>query len=186
MTDMLDQTPDADLMTAVQRGDGQAFAVIVSRHHGRLFGLAWRVMNDPAAAEDVVQDAMLKLWTGAEKYDASRGQLSAWLKRMVMNLCLDRRRALRPVEALDTTPEIADEAALPDRALDRRHLDKAMAQMPPRQRAALALFYVEGHSMAEVAAMLETNSKAVESLLSRGRDLLRGLLTAQNMKGQEA
>jgi RNA polymerase sigma-70 factor, ECF subfamily len=177
MTDMLDQTPDADLMSAVQRGDRAAFAVIVTRHHGRLYGLAWRVLNDAAAAEDVVQDAMLKLWTGADKFDSNRGALAAWLKRMVVNQCLDRRRALRPVEDIETATGISDDAPLPDTALDRRHMAQALAQMPPRQRAALALFYIEGYSMMEIADLLETNTKAVESLLSRGRTALRNLLT---------
>jgi RNA polymerase sigma-70 factor, ECF subfamily len=176
MTDMLDQTPDADLMIAVQRGDQAAFAVIVQRHHGRLYGLAWRVLNDAAAAEDVVQDAMLKLWTGADKFAPERGMLSAWLKRMVVNQCLDRRRALRPVDSLDVVAEVADDLPLADTVLDQRHLGRAMAQMPPRQRAALALFYMEGHSMADVADHLETNTKSVESLLSRGRAALRALL----------
>jgi RNA polymerase sigma-70 factor, ECF subfamily len=184
MTDMLDQTPDADLMSAVQRGDRAAFGAVVTRHHGRLYGLAWRILNDASAAEDVVQDAMLKLWTGADRFDASRGLLSAWLKRMVINQCLDRKRALRPVEDIEAASGISDEAPLPDATLDRRHLMQAMAQMPPRQRAALSLFYVEGHNMAEVADLLETNSKSVESLLSRGREKLRELLgqnrTAQN------
>jgi RNA polymerase sigma-70 factor, ECF subfamily len=176
MTDMLDQTPDAELMTAVQRGDRHAFAALVTRHHGRLYGLAWRVLNDAAAAEDVVQDAMLKLWTGADRFDPARGLLSAWLKRMVVNQCLDRKRALRPVEDIEMASGISDDAPLPDTALDRRLVLQAMAQMPPRQRAALSLFYVEGHSMMEVADLLETNTKAVESLLSRGREKLRDLI----------
>ncbi len=181
MTGMLDQTPDADLMIAVQRGDQAAFAVIVTRHHGRLYGLAWRVLNDAAAAEDVVQDAMLKLWTGADKFDGSRGALAPWLKRMVVNQSLDRRRALRPVEDIETATGISDAAPLPDTALDRRHLAKAMAQMPPRQRAALALFYLEGNSMTEIADLLDANTKAVESLLSRGRATLRELLTSHSV-----
>lgn len=176
MTGMLDQTPDAELMIAVQRGDQAAFAAVVTRHHGRLYGLAWRVLNDSAAAEDVVQDAMLKLWTGADRFDPGRGALGAWLKRMVVNLSLDRRRALRPVEDIETAVGVSDSAPLPDSLLDRRRLEKALAQMPPRQRAALALFYVDGNSMAEIADLLETNAKAVESLLSRGRQSLRALL----------
>jgi RNA polymerase sigma-70 factor, ECF subfamily len=178
MTDMLDQTPDAELMIAVQRGDQAAFAVIVQRHHGRLYGLAWRVLNDAAAAEDVVQDAMLKLWTGADRFDATRGALSAWLKRMVVNQCLDRRRALRPADSLEMVAELADDVPLADTVLDQRHLAAAMAHMPPRQRAALVLFYMEGHSMAEVADHLDTNTKSIESLLSRGRAALRSLLMA--------
>jgi RNA polymerase sigma-70 factor (ECF subfamily) len=176
MTDMLDQTPDADLMVAVRRGDQAAFSVIVTRHHGRLYALAWRILNDAAAAEDVVQDAMLKLWTGADRFDPSRGLLSAWLKRMVVNQCLDRRRALRSVEDIETATGISDDAPLPDVVLDQRHVARAMEEMPPRQRAAIALFYIEGYTMAEVADQLDTNTKSVESLLARGREKLRDLL----------
>ncbi len=175
---MLDQTPDAELMCAVQRGDSAAFAALVTRHHRRLHSLAWRILQDASAAEDVVQEAMLKLWIGADKFEASRGSLIGWLGRMVTNQCLDRKRALRPVDQLEFAEAIADSAPLPDTALDQRHLARAMAQMPPRQRAALALFYIEGHSMIEIAAVLEANVKAVESLLTRGRSALRTLLGA--------
>ncbi len=176
MTAMLDHTPDADLMAAVQRGDQPAFAVLVTRHHRRLYGLAWRILQDSAAAEDCVQDAMLKLWTHCARFDASRGALSAWLGRMVANQCLDRKRALRPVEQLAFAEALPDSAALPDTVIDQRHMARAMNQMPVRQRAALTLFYVEGYSMMEVAQMLDSNEKAVESLLTRGRAGLRALV----------
>jgi RNA polymerase sigma-70 factor, ECF subfamily len=177
MHTMLDQTPDTDLMLAVQRGDSSAFAALVTRHHRRLQGLAWRILQDASAAEDVVQDAMLKLWTGADKFDPARGTLPGWLTRMVTNQCLDRKRALRPVDSLEFAEMLVDTAPLPDTALDQRHLAKALAQMPPRQRAALSLFYVEGHSMTEIASLIDANVKAVESLLTRGRVTLRSLLS---------
>lgn len=169
----LEAASDAELLRAIAAGDGAAFAVLVQRHHGRAYALAWRVMGQRADAEDVVQDVMLKLWRQAERFDPARGSFPAWLARMVTNQCLDRRRQIKPVESLDLAAELADPGANSAADAERRALDSVLATLAPRQRAVLALFYLEGYAMAEIATMLETNEKAVESLLSRARAALR-------------
>ena len=174
------EASDETLAAAVRRGDQRAFATLLDRHYDKAHRVASRVLADCAAAEDVVQEAMLKFWQQPDRFDAARGRFSPWLMRVVVNRALDRRRALRPVSDIDEMAGLhSDDAGPEDLAMAdgaRRHIDAAMQQLPPRQRAALALFYAEGYTMAEVATLMETNAKAVESLLSRGRAALRGLL----------
>ena len=164
------------LMAAVQRGDQGAFAVLVDRRHGRCFALAWRITQDRTEAEDVVQEAFLKVWRGAGAFDAQKGVFGAWLNRIVTNCALDRRRSLKNVTDLEDAGSVADDRPDAERLAQSADVRRMMATMPPRQRAALALFYLEGYSMNEVAEMMDSNMKSVESLLSRGRAALRTML----------
>jgi len=179
------QVPDhlAGLMLRVADGDRAAFATLVGALEGQGLRLADRTLGDRAAAEDVVQVALSRLWTMADRFDATRGSVSAWFRTMVMNLCLDRKRAQRPMQPIETVAEMASPAPGPEAdaiASDMKaRLVAAMQQLSPRQRAAIAMFHGEGLSMAEIAAALETTPKAVEGLLGRARMELKGLLAPQ-------
>ena len=157
-------------------GDASAFRVLVRRHHARLHAHAWRILMDSSAAEDVAQEVFLKLWSGSARFDAARGALVPWLLRITTNACLDARRRLKSIAPLEDAEIIADSAPGPEALAEQQLLMSRMATMPPRQRSALALFYLEGFTMAEIAEALETNAKAVEGLLSRGREGLRALV----------
>ena len=176
---------DARLMARVAAGDAEAFTALVLRLHGNALGLAIRVLGNRADAEDAVQTALARLWTLAGRYDPARGSVGAWFRRVLVNLCLDRRRSIRLVQSrvvatLDDAWDVADAGPDPAEAADAndraRRIDAAMARLNPRQRAAIALFHGEGASMAEIAATLETTPKAVEGLLGRARMELRSLL----------
>lgn len=171
---------DTTLVERVRTGDAAAYRLLVDRHYPMALRIAGRVLGSREEAEDAVQESFLKLWKAADRYDASRGTFKAWIGRVVVNQCLDRRRTLKPVEALDAAGEMADDGPTPEDAAVASSrgatVAAAMDRLPPRQRAVLALFYGEGHSMLEVAEMLELNVKAVESLLSRGRAGLRQAL----------
>jgi RNA polymerase sigma-70 factor, ECF subfamily len=170
-----DADVDAPLLARVAARDSRAFAQLVERHHQRAYALAWRILGRPADAEDVVQEAFMKLWTGAARFDATRGRFSGWFARIVTNQALDGRRHMKPVAELEEAADVVDQAPSPEAIAQGRDVHAALAELPPRQRAALALFYMEGYSMAEVAQILDSNEKAVESLLSRGRAALRAL-----------
>lgn len=169
--------PEALLAARVAGGDAEAFGLLARGLAGPALALASRVLGDRALAEDAVQEALARLWREAGRYDPGRGAFGAWWRRMLLNCALDGRRRLRPAAPLEAAAHVADlapgpEAAAASSALARR-LEEAMAALPPRQRAALALFHGEGHSMAEIAAVLETTEKAVEGLLGRARADLR-------------
>ncbi len=168
------------LMARVASGDRAAFTLLVRQLENPGLRLADRTLGDRAGAEDVVQVALSRLWTMADRYDPARGSVEGWFRRIVVNLCLDRRRAVRSLVPIDAVAETASDAPDPlESALlsDRKaRLATAMEKLLPRQRAALAMFHGEGMSMAEIAQALETTPKAVEGLLGRARIELKALI----------
>lgn len=166
---------DAALMARVADGDRAAFAVLMQRHLGRAVALARRVTGNAAAAEDIAQEAFLRVWRKASDWQPT-AKVSTWLWRIVMNLSIDQTRRLKP-EPLDSVAEPVDPALDPEaesaRSALRRALDGAIAGLPERQAQAVRLCLVDGFSQAEAAAVLELSSGALESLLVRARRALR-------------
>ncbi len=158
-------------------GDARAFAELARQLARPALAQCIRILDDRQLAEDAVQEALTRLWREAGRFDPARGSFAGWWRRMLMNCALDGRRRLRPAAALDEAAEIADREPTPARAAERADLaarvQAAAAELPERQRAALALFHGEGLSMQEIADALETSEKAVEGLLLRGRAALK-------------
>ncbi len=176
-TSVLDETmADARLMLRVIERDRQAFATILQRHHRRCFQLAWRVTADRQESEDILQDVFFGIWQRPERYDATKGIFGAWLTRVVVNAALDRRRRIKPVDHLDDIATLASPEPTPQAMAEAQDLQNLLADLPPRQRAVVSLFYLEGYTMAEIAVMLDTSVDAIESLLSRGRQALRAIV----------
>lgn len=165
------------LMLRVEQGDAAAFTALVRQLERMALGLAWRTLRDRGEAEDACQQAFARLWTQAARFDPARGNVEAWFRRILVNLCLDRRRAIRPVVGIDAAHDLADTAPDPEtRAIandQHARLAAAMARLNVRQRMALSLFHGDGLSMAEIAAHMDTTAKAVEGLLGRARNELR-------------
>jgi RNA polymerase sigma-70 factor (ECF subfamily) len=169
--------PEALLLLRAAGGDAKAFSELARLVARPSLALAIRVMGDHAAAEDVVQEALAKLWREAHRFDATRGSFGGWWRRILMNCALDGRRRMKAVVGLDEAAEVRDPAPDPAEAAEQAGLaarvQAAAAMLPARQRAALALFHGDGLSMAEIADALETTEKAVEGLLLRGRTELK-------------
>ncbi len=168
---------ESDLVARVARGDAAAFRCLVEAHAHRLHGLAWRLLADTAEAEDVVQEAFARLWTGAATFRPGEAQPGAWLRRVARNLCLDRLRRRRFQGETEDVRERADDAPLaPDRLDAARagaQVAAALAALPDRQRAALVLTYYEELPNAAAAEALDMQLKAFESLLFRARAAMR-------------
>ena len=166
---------DAALLGRYARGDQAAARTLTARHAPRVFRLARRMLGHRAEAEDVTQEAMLRLWRLAPDWEAGRGAVSTWLYRVTSNLCLDRLRRRRET-TVDAVPEVADDAPTAlgrIEAADRAAaLAAALARLPDRQRLALVLRHLEDRGNPEIAAALETSVEAVESLLARARRAL--------------
>jgi RNA polymerase sigma-70 factor, ECF subfamily len=169
---------DHDLMARTAQGDGRAFRILAERHAGHAHGLARRILGNEALAEDIVQDALLRVWTHAPRW-RPEAAFRTWLYRIVVNLCLNakRRTADRP---LPEGEHVADPAPAADAQLEARERDRLLAlavgALPERQRAATVLSYQEGLSNAEVAAVLDTSVSSVETLLVRAKRTLRAAL----------
>jgi RNA polymerase sigma-70 factor (ECF subfamily) len=176
------EAPDVALLSAYADGDQSAARTLTARHAPRVFALARRMLGETAEAEDVAQEAMLRLWRIAPDWEAGRAEISTWLYRVASNLCIDRLRRRRELGS-DAVPEIADEAPGAVRRLEERDrtraLAGAMAALPDRQRLALVLRHFDERPNPEIAAILGVSVEAVESLLSRGRRALAAELLPQ-------
>jgi RNA polymerase sigma-70 factor, ECF subfamily len=165
---------DDDLLWRYASGDAAAARALTLRHSPRLLALARRMLGDPAEAEDVTQEAMLRLWRIAPDWRPGEAGVRAWLYRVASNLCLDRLRRRR--ERTGDAPEIADESATPLERLVRderaRALRQALGALPERQRLAIVLRHFEERGNSEIGAILGISVEAVESLLARGRRAL--------------
>lgn len=182
MTLELDPLSDDALLVLYARGDADAARVLTGRHLGRVYGFAARLLGDRAEAEDVAQEAMLRMWRMAGDWRAGEAQLASWLYRVTVNLCTDRQRKAqrRRTEALEEGAEPADPAqGVVEGLLQRERADAlqaALADLPERQRQAVVLRHIEGLSNPEIAAILEVGVEAVESLTARGKRALTAAL----------
>ncbi len=171
--------PDQDLIARVAKGDPAAVRAMVARKLPRLLGVATRMLGDRSEAEDVAQEAFLRLWRQAGRWRPGAALFDTWLHRVTLNLCYDRLRRRREITS-DAVPEQADPAATADQAMIDQARDARLAaaiqSLPERQRAALVLQYYEGLSNIEAAAAMEIGVDALESLLSRARRGLRDRL----------
>jgi RNA polymerase sigma-70 factor (ECF subfamily) len=173
---------DAALLAAYAAGDQAAARQLTARLAPRVHALAWRMLRDRGEAEDVTQEAMLRLWRIAPDWRDGEAQVATWLYRVASNLCIDRlrRRREHPSEAV---PERVDEAPGVVRRLEAADraaaLNAALAELPERQRLAVVLRHFEDCGNPEIAEALDTSVEAVESLLGRARRALATRLLPQ-------
>jgi RNA polymerase sigma-70 factor (ECF subfamily) len=171
---------DEALLLAAGQGDRDAFGALVGRHLGRAVAIAGRMLGSRADAEEVAQEAFLRVWQKAPAWQADgTAKFSTWLHRVLVNLCIDRKRR-RPLVPIDAIEEPADDAADGfDRVAQQERqgrVQRALAELPDRQRAAVVLSYYEGLSNSAVAEALDISVGAVESLLVRARRSLASAL----------
>ncbi len=166
---------EADLVRAAAEGDQDAVKEVVQQHLGAITRFASRMLSDTAEAEDVAQETFYRLWRELPRWEA-RAKLSTWLHRIAHNLCIDRLRNARNV-TLGDTPDREDphgEASTQMEQFERSQaIQRGLAELPERQRAAITLVYHQGLSNQEAAYVLGTQVDALESLLVRGRQSLR-------------
>ena len=186
--DAASDTPDEALLVLYANGDSAAAQELAARHLPRVLGFATRMLaGDRAEAEDVAQEAMLRLWRVAPDWRTGEAKVSTWLYRVVTNLCSDRLRGKKRRRAvgLDDAPDVADDTQGVEAVLvegDRMTaLNAALDQLPDRQRQAVVLRHIEGLSNPEIADVMDIGVEAVESLTARGKRAL-----TQAMAGRRA
>lgn len=170
---------DDELVLRAGRGDPAAVRALVARKLPRILALAQRMLADAAEAEDVAQEAFVRVWRHAPKWRPGEAKFDTWLHRVSLNLCYDRlrRRRERPTAEV---PEQEDTGPAPDRnlhALDvGRRVSASLRTLPERQREAIILCHYQELGNIEAAAIMQVSVEALESLLSRGRRALRAAL----------
>ncbi|MGI4879475.1 MAG: RNA polymerase sigma factor [Janthinobacterium lividum] len=176
---MDDRDPDTQLVARVGRGEPAATRAFVAAKLPRVLGLATRMLSDVAEAEDVAQEAFLRVWRNATVWQPGRARFDTWLHTVVLNLCRDRLRRRR-VTTGDAVPDVADPTPDAEARLIEAERGSAVANaiagLPERQREAILLVHYQDLSGAEAAAALELSVEALESLLARGRRTLRARL----------
>ncbi len=173
---------DEALLLRYANGDPAAPAALTRRLTPRVFGHAYRLLGDRAEAEDVTQEALMRLWKIAPEWRRGEARVTTWLYRVVANLCTDRVRRRRAV-ALEAVEEPADDtASMAQRLQDRARVEAlgaALATLSARQREAVVLRHIEGLGNPEIAEIMQISVEAVESLTARGKRALAGALAGR-------
>ena len=182
--DDLKEASDAVLVVAIGRWGHDALAEAFRRHSGAVFALARRVLNDPARAEEVVQEVFLRLWNAPERFDPSRGSLRSYLLAQAHGRAVDavrsessrRQREVRDAQRAtagnyDLEREVGD-------VIVAEHVREALATLAPGEREAIELAYFGGHTYQEVAAILDEPEGTIKTRIRTGMLRLRPSLTA--------
>ncbi len=194
---------DAELVERLKRGEEEAFAGLLRRYHGKVYGLAMNMTRNAQDAEEVTQDVFLAVYRKVGNFDG-RAAFSTWLYRIASNAALMKLRGRRrephlPIEEAGPafTPDnrfarpVADWSALPEEQLlaaeSRRVLEQAIEALPPDYKAVVVLRDIEGLANPEVAKVLGATVLAVKSRLHRARLALRERLAAHfELRGARA
>lgn len=169
---------DHHLMEAVARGDLDAFNEIVLRYQDLAWQMAYRFLGDSMAAEDVAQEAFIRVLQAARRYRPTAA-FRTYFYRIVTRLCIDCTRRKHPAN-IDDIPDIPDPLPGPMEILIAKErgtrVRAALDALPPNQKAAMLLKHFEGLSYAEIAQVLDVTPKAVEGIISRAGASLSALL----------
>jgi RNA polymerase sigma-70 factor (ECF subfamily) len=179
--------PDAALMLRVKGGDMSAFEQLVEKYKQAVVNLVYRILQDPAEAEDLAQHVFVQVFKSAHRYEVS-ARFSTWLFTIARNLCLNeiRRRSRHPSESLDATRSEDDEPlrqfadlrtfsaaeSLLQSELSEK-IQEAVSELPENQRTAILLFREEEMSYEEISRVLGCSLSATKSLIHRGRETLK-------------
>lgn len=179
---------DEDLISLLVEGDARAFATLYDRHGRAAYSLAYRMMGEKQAAEDLVQDALLKVWRGAESYRTERGSVRTWILSIVHNRGIDqlrslasRRRTQDKVEASAPTSQPSEAFAETWRNSQREQVREALSTLPPEQVKILELAYFSGYTHVEIAELLGLPLGTVKGRMRLGLKKMKDYFDSQDM-----
>ena len=182
-------TADPDLVAQLASGSHEALAELYDRYGGIAYSVAFRVLGDRGRAEDVVQEAFLKIWNHAASFDVRRGSLRAWLLTSVRNRSIDylRGRGAHERQELELQPALAEVGPRSDPwrevslALERSAVREAMGSLPAEQRRAVELAYFAGYSNREIADMTSVPLSTVKGRMRLALEKLSSYLQGKGL-----
>jgi RNA polymerase sigma-70 factor, ECF subfamily len=179
---------DEDLISLVEESDAQAFAVLHDRHARAAYSLAYRMMGEKQAAEDLVQDALLKVWRGAGSYRTKRGSVRTWILSIVHNRGIDQLRSLASRRRMQDKLEASAPSSQPSEAFAeswrnarREEVREALSTLPPEQLKILELAYFSAYTQVEIAELLDLPLGTVKGRMRLGLKKLRDHFGARGM-----
>jgi RNA polymerase sigma-70 factor, ECF subfamily len=179
---------DEDLISLVEANDAQAFATLYDRHSRAAYSLAYRMMGEHHSAEDLVQDAFLKLWRSATSYRAERGSVRTWLLSIVHNRGIDelrslasRRRTQDKIEATAPKSQPSEAFAQSWANSQREQVREALKTLPPEQLKTLELAYFSGYTHVEIAELLELPLGTVKGRMRLGLKKMKEYFDSHDM-----
>jgi RNA polymerase sigma-70 factor (ECF subfamily) len=171
---------DEDLISLVEAADAEAFATLYDRHSRAAFSLAYRMMGERQAAEDLAQDAFLKVWRGASSFRAERGSVRTWILSIVHNRGIDqirsqasRRRTQDKIEASASRSQPSEAFAETWRNSQRDQVREALNTLPPEQLKILELAYFSGYTHVEISDLLRLPLGTVKGRMRLGLKKIR-------------
>jgi RNA polymerase sigma-70 factor (ECF subfamily) len=174
---------DADLISLVEKDDPEALATLYDRHSRSAYSLAYRMMGERQAAEDLIQEVFLKVWRAAESYRSERGTVRTWILSIIRNRSIDqlrstasRRRTQEKLEASAPRSQPSEAFAETWRNSRRDHIFQAMKALPSEQSKILELVYFSGYTHVEIAGLLNIPLGTVKGRLRLGLEKMRGSL----------
>ena len=172
------QLDEARLVALVRKGDQRAYSDLVVRHLPAIEVYAKRIVNDDTLAQDVAQDVMVVLWQRSSDFNPNKARLTTWLHRIAHNRCIDVLRKRQREVSWDPS-ESEHPLTESDAPREQQPIDGALMRLPESQRTALVLTYYQNLSNREVAEIMDSSVRAVESLLVRARGNLQKQLETQ-------
>jgi RNA polymerase sigma-70 factor (ECF subfamily) len=172
---------DEEVMQLVQHGDPRAFELLYDRHGGAAYSLAYRIVGKQAAAEDVVQEALLSIWRSRRRYDPTRGSVRTWILGIVHNRAIDglRRSSVhdRRRETLDVVEERFEASERTDvevaRREEARSVRGALETLPTEQRQTIELAYFGGFTQNQIAELMDEPVGTVKGRMRLGLEKMR-------------
>lgn len=182
------QNDEARLVREVQAGNFLALEQLYERYSRQSYGLALKILTNPEAAEDIIQEAFLKFWKQPGSFDPQRGRFATWLLSVVHNLCIDQLRRKRATAvSLDQEEGLEQVANIPDNSasveeevwlgMQRNLVQKALGNLPPEQRVVIELAYYKGLTQQEIAVQTGLPLGTVKSRVRQGLLKLRDLMS---------
>ena len=179
---------DEDLIALVEGGDPAAFGALYDRHSRAAYSLAYRMMGERQAAEDLVQDVFLKVWRGAGSYRVERGSVRTWVLSIVHNRGIDqlrssasRRRTQDKVEASTPRSQPSEAFAETWRNSQREQVREALKTLPPEQLKILELAYFSGYTQVEMADLLDLPLGTVKGRMRLGLQKIKDYFDSRDL-----